>query len=84
MRFSELFEISRGTDEDWFDPVLVVDTKLFIDPFLIYAQETGHFRGSHQEVIAFFNDVFHLVAKTKGNKNICYGQSLSRCSCFRR
>ena len=66
MRFSEVFGISRQEADDWFDPILSVDVRLFIDPFLLYAQAQGPFDGSHDEVIAFFDDVFHLVASTNG------------------
>lgn len=68
MRFSETFGIERREQDDWFDPVLSVDTKLFIDPFLIYRGERGVFVGSHQETIRFFNDVFGLIARTKGDR----------------
>ena len=44
-----------------------MDTGLFNDPFLIYAAEKGAFAGSQNEIISFFNDVFSLIAKTKGN-----------------
>ncbi len=67
MKFSEQFSITKGTDDDWFDPILNIDTKLFIDPFLIYSSETGVFIGSHDEVINFFNNVFTLLAKSRGN-----------------
>ena len=67
MKFSEHYSITKETDDDWFDPVLNIDTKLFIDPFLIYVSETGDFIGSHDEVIFFFNNVFMLLAKTGGN-----------------
>lgn len=69
LRFSEVFGVKRKKQQDdWFDPVLSVDTKLFLDPFLIYAGEKGAFSGSHNEVISFFNDVFSLIAKTKGDR----------------
>jgi hypothetical protein len=67
MKFSEHYSITKRTDDDWFDPVLNIDTKLFIDPFLIYSSETGNFIGSHDEVISFFNNVFMLLAKSGGN-----------------
>jgi len=35
MRFSEAFGVVRGQGDDWFDPVLERDTRLFVDPFLI-------------------------------------------------
>jgi hypothetical protein len=66
LKFSELFKIQRTSSDDWFDPILSLDTRLFIDPFLLYSTEQGHFEGSHKEVIAFFNSVFQLVAKSRG------------------
>jgi hypothetical protein len=67
LKFSELFNIPQSASDDWFDPILSIDTRLFIDPFLLYATERGHFEGSHRDVIAFFNSVFNLVAKSGGN-----------------
>lgn len=67
MEFSEFYGITRGKIDDWFDPVLTLDTRLFLDPFLLYASEQGQFIGSHAEVVAFFNSVFQLVAQSGGN-----------------
>lgn len=61
MIFSEHFGIERTTEDDWFDPFLVIDTPLFVDPFLIYANEEGFFVGSHQEIIDYFNCMFRLI-----------------------
>ncbi len=66
MRFSDHFGIMRAESEGWFDPVLSIDIKLFIDPFLVYADEFGHFRGSHNEIIGFFNSIFRLIARAEG------------------
>ena len=62
MRFSECFTVKRVGRESWFDPVLSLDTPLFLDPFLIYAQEGGVFRGSHTSILAFFNSIFRRIA----------------------
>ena len=67
MRFTDEFEITRSKADDWFDPVLTIDTKLFIDPFLIYASELVGFEDSHIEVIDFFNDAFQLISRTGGD-----------------
>jgi hypothetical protein len=66
MLFSDAFGISRTTDDDWFDPLLNLDTKLFIDPFLLYDDEQGEFVGSHADVIQFFNYVLKLIAQSDG------------------
>ena len=69
MQFSEKFKVKRTKIDTWFNPVLSLDTALFIDPFLIYAQEKGVFAGSHKEIIAVFNDVFKFVARSKGDRH---------------
>lgn len=69
MKFSELFDFQIEEDDNWFDPILTLDTKLFIDPFLVYQDEDGAFIGSHDEVISFFNIVFSLIAKSGGNQD---------------
>ena len=69
MRFSEKFGIRVDRHEDWFDPILTIDTRLFIDPFLIYDNEFGLFRGSHKEIIDFFNSIFQIVARSRGDKS---------------
>jgi hypothetical protein len=67
MKFSDNFTIKRKKSEDWFDPILSLDTPLFIDPFLIYRQEKGFFKGSHREIIDFFNTQFKLIAQSRGD-----------------
>ena len=69
MRFSEHFAIKPDKSDTWFDPVLSVDTPLFIDPFLIYDNEKSVFRGSHTEINRFFKLMFKLIAKSAGHKH---------------
>jgi hypothetical protein len=68
MLFSEQFGVTKTAEDTWFDPVMNVDTRLFIDPFLIYADERGPFVGSHDEVIAFFGSAFQMLAQCRGQK----------------
>ena len=35
MKFSACFGITPSRADDWFDPDLSIDTKLFVDPFLL-------------------------------------------------
>ncbi|WP_375263358.1 hypothetical protein [Palleronia sp.] len=63
MLFSECFEIDVRGDEPWFDPLLILDTKLYIDPFLIFQNEFGPFDGAHQEIVDFYDTAFRLVAR---------------------
>jgi hypothetical protein len=68
LRFSEHFGVNRRKDDSWFDPVLSVDTPLFVDPFLIYDNEKSFFRGSHSEINRFFKLMFTLIAKSGGKR----------------
>lgn len=67
MLFSDAFGISRDATDDWFDPLLNIDTRLFLDPFLLYDGESGVFTDSHAEIIQFFNFVLGLIAKSDGD-----------------
>jgi hypothetical protein len=69
MRFTEHFGLKINDEIEWFDPLLNLDTKLFIDPFLIYDNERGIFEGSHETIIKFFDEVFQLLAIAKGNSS---------------
>ncbi|NEE21598.1 hypothetical protein G3M58_85940 [Streptomyces sp. SID7499] len=68
MRFSEVFDISITSDDDWFDAYLPADTNLFIDPFLIWEEQAGHWAGAHDHLIDFFEMVFDLVKESSGSE----------------
>lgn len=63
MRFSEHFAVTRTRDDNWFDPHLTVDTKLFIDPVLLL-ESGGQWADAHQELIDHFVHCYRLVAKS--------------------
>lgn len=67
MKFSEAFEIKRQDDDTWFDPILNIDSKLFIDPFLIYSQPIEFFESAHDEIIQIFNKAYFLISKVAGD-----------------
>ncbi len=64
---SEHLGISEGALEelDAFDPVLDVDTRLFIDPALIRACEVSEFRTAGATVEKRFTDVMKLLAESE-------------------
>jgi hypothetical protein len=62
MLFSEQFHIAVTGDEPWFDPLLSLDTKLYVDPFLIFQNEFGPFIGAHSELMEFYQSAFEVVA----------------------
>lgn len=63
MLFSEHFQIARGDSDDWFDPILDDDTKVFVDPFLIFKEQLGFWADAHSRIINHFNLCFHLIAE---------------------
>ena len=69
MLFSEHFQITRGQSDDWFDPILDDDTKLFVDPFLIFKEQSEPWAGVHARIIDHFNLCFHLIAEGSLNPN---------------
>jgi hypothetical protein len=62
MQFTDHFEVVRTADDDWFDPILTVDTKLFVDPFLIFQDDAPHWGEAHRRVVAHFDEAFRLLA----------------------
>lgn len=69
MQFSDQFKVTKTDKDDWFDPLLDFDTKLFIDPFLIFQTDHPIFKDSHKKVVSFFNEIFKLIAQSHGDKN---------------
>lgn len=61
-RFSERFDVKPTGADDWFDSMLPTDTRLFVDPFRIYAETSGQWKGAHDELVDFFNLVLELMA----------------------
>ena len=62
MQFSEYFEIANGDDGDWFDPILDTDTRLFVDPFLIFKERDGPWSTAHRQLIDYFDRAFLLLS----------------------
>lgn len=67
MYFSEQFAVTRESRDDWFDPILGGDTKLFVDPFLVFGEGEGEWADAHAQLIEHFNICFRLIAE--GNRN---------------
>ncbi len=66
MLFSEHFDITRTSRDDWFDPIMETDTRLFVDPFLIFSDKQAHWRDAHARIIEQFDQIFVLLAKAGG------------------
>lgn len=63
MLFSEIYPEVNGKRTAWFDTILEEDTKLFIDPFLIIKNEQGVFKGSHEDMVKYFEKVYEQAFK---------------------
>lgn len=59
-------------DEDCFDPIIVADTELFVDPFSVFDESEGFFANSFEKIIAFFNAAFKLAAETPERFGVRY------------
>jgi len=67
MLFSEKFGITLNGTEDWFDPVLDNDTRLFIDPMLVFQNSLEEFQGAKEKIRNFFQIAFEKVILAKGH-----------------
>ncbi|HEY1212614.1 MAG TPA: hypothetical protein VGE93_03180, partial [Bryobacteraceae bacterium] len=82
MRFSERFAVGIGQDDDWFDPLLTTDTKLFVDPFLIWEEKDGPWARAHEHLLDFYEMIFALVRDSKGNEDHISWKQASRLLIF--
>lgn len=67
MKFSN--EYADITSTDCFDPILITDTKLFVDPFSVFDETEGFFSKSFEKMMLFFNKAFKLAANARCDKN---------------
>ena len=65
-------EYDAISNEDCFDPILVSDTELFVDPFSVFDEREGVFANSFERIISFFNEAFKLAAQTPERKGLLY------------
>ncbi len=81
MLFSEKYKIKKNGAEDWFDPILDTDIKLFIDPYLISHSEDSDFISAHKSMVDFFQKAFEMVTlANKTNKPEIKRRALSMLS----
>jgi len=65
MIFSTHYKIKNSWEKDWFNPVLNSDTRLFIDPLLIFNTDIPEFSNSKEKIKRFFQHAFERVAKVR-------------------
>lgn len=66
MKFSN--EFAGITSMDCFDPILITDTKLFVDPFSVFDETEGFFSTAFEKIMHFFNEAFKLAANAHCDK----------------
>jgi len=82
MTLAQYYNLSVDQTNDWFDPLLMLDTKLFIDPILIAQTNHPAFAGANDEITRFFTEVFKLAAScSRTNADMKY-RSLKRMLLF--
>ncbi len=82
MVFSKIYNISRNQSDNWFDPILIRDTKLFIDPFLLFESKDNLFKDSYDKTIAFFDKAFEIAAVSKKSESDIRYKQLKRMMNF--
>ena len=70
MKLSYAYEMIA--EEDCFDPILVADTELFVDPFAVFDETEGVFSNAFDKIIIFFNEAFKLAAQTPDRLGVRY------------
>lgn len=80
MRFSDAYSIQPDPNADWFDPDLTVDTKLFVDPFLLLKAGVA-WQSAHAELVAHFAHCYQLVARAAGPQSL-YAKAAHRLLTF--
>lgn len=58
--------------DECFDPILVADTELFVDPFSVFEENDGVFANSFNKLIRFFNEAFKLAAACPNRQGVFY------------
>jgi hypothetical protein len=68
LRFSHHFGVTRSNDDDWFDPLLNEDTKLYVDPFLIFLETDSSWANAHARLMRFFDVAMKMLAESGFNR----------------
>ncbi|MEU8368740.1 hypothetical protein [Micromonospora tulbaghiae] len=77
MRFSQHFGIEATDQDDWFDPLLTMDTNLCVDSFLVFQDRDARWAPAHDHILDFFSVVFDLVRVSKGDeKSLAWRQAM--------
>ena len=64
MYFSEAFSIQAADQYEWFDPILERDSRVFVDPFAVFADTDEQWRQEHDTIIEYFHKAFETLARS--------------------
>lgn len=77
MYASDYFNVTRGHEDDWFDPILNADTQLFVDPFLIFKDDQHLWKAAYDRIISHFDHAFTLISESNFNpSSLAYKKAL--------
>jgi hypothetical protein len=65
--FSEVYQVDKDENKNWFNPRLDRDTELFIDPFLVFKNKSDipQFRNAKNKFMDFFISAFKLAYEAR-------------------
>lgn len=59
--FSQFYKLDISNGSDWFDARMDLDTKLYIDPFLVFKSDIDLFKNAQHKFVDFFDSAFDLA-----------------------
>ena len=61
--FSQFYKLDISNGSDWFDARMDLDTKLYIDPFLVFKSDIDLFKNAQHKFVDFFDLylISHLI-----------------------
>jgi hypothetical protein len=80
VRFSEHFRLPRGMliERGALDPLLNVDTPLFIDPLLLQQSAHPEMQAAHRDWVAYFTDIIRLLRVARGPGDVPWREAERR------
>lgn len=84
LRFSDHFNVTRTDADDWFDLVLLQDTAMAVDPYLVFEDDDPRWANAQSRVFDFFEMVKKLAAGDKSSqlaavKMLCFKEPYEVC-----
>lgn len=65
LRFSNHFNVTRDEDDDWFDPLLHLDSRFYIDPFLVFGDKDPFWSETKLALPKYISIVRETLSKSR-------------------